>query len=397
MYCVKFKDVFPFIKNGANIKQDANAGGIPITRIETLAGGEFNTSRLGYANIFDASPYREYVLNSGDVLMSHINSPAYLGRAVVFEDKYDVVIHGMNLLRLKANKELINPRYAVYLFNGNTFKEDIRKITKKSVNQASFSINDLKEIKLQLPSIESQIVVAEKLDKLKLLIKKKNKLILFLDELIKSRFVEMFGDLNHNPLYPVVNLKSLIMGSPANGFFASKELYDKNGKVNLVGVKEVVGNLYINIYDTPKLNVDESILEKYLIDYGDMLFCRSSLVKSGIAKASIVPKSNNKSCIFECHTIKIKFNQQLCIPEFMQVQTEQTYFRNQVIQNSKTATMTTISQQGIVDTKVLLPPLSIQQKFTKFLSQINKLKSDVQKSIDETQLLMDSLMQEYFG
>jgi len=194
------------------------------------------------------------------------------------------------------------------------------------------------------------------------------------DLLIKSRFVEMFGDLNHNPLYPVVNLKSLIMGSPSNGFFASKELYDKNGKVNLVGVKEVVGNLYINIYDTPKLNVDESILEKYLIDYGDMLFCRSSLVKSGIAKASIVPKSNNKSCIFECHTIKIKFNQQLCIPEFMQVQTEQTYFRNQVIQNSKTATMTTISQQGIVDTKVLLPPLSIQQKFTKFLSQINKLK-----------------------
>ena len=194
------------------------------------------------------------------------------------------------------------------------------------------------------------------------------------DLLIKSRFIEMFGDLNHNPLYPVVNLKHLIIGLPSNGFFASKELYDKNGKANLVGVKEVVGNLYTNIYDTPKLNVDESILEKYLIDYGDMLFCRSSLVKSGIAKASIVPKSNNKSCIFECHTIKIKLNQQLCIPEFMQVQSEQIYFRNQVIKNSKTATMTTISQQGIVDTKVLLPPLSIQQEFTKFLSQINKLK-----------------------
>lgn len=217
------------------------------------------------------------------------------------------------------------------------------------------------------------------------------------DLFIKSRFVEMFGDLNHNPSYPVVNLKSLIIGSPSNGFFASKELYDKNGKVNLVGVKEVVGNLYTNIYDTPKLNIDDSTLKKYLIDYGDMLFCRSSLVKSGIAKASIVPKSNNKSYIFECHTIKIKLNQQLCIPEFMQVQSEQTYFRNQVIKNSKTATMTTISQQGIVDTKVLLPPVSIQEEFTKFLSQINKLKSDVQKSIDETQLLMDSLMQEYFG
>ena len=217
------------------------------------------------------------------------------------------------------------------------------------------------------------------------------------DLLIKSRFVEMFGDLNHNPLYPVVNLKNLIIGSPLNGFFASKELYDKNGKVKLVGVKEVVGHLYTNICDTSKLDVDDSTLEKYLIDYGDMLFCRSSLVQSGIAKASIVPKLNNKSCIFECHIIKLKLDQQLCIPEFMQVQSEQTYFRNQVIKNSKTATMTTISQQGIVDTKVLLPPLAIQQEFTKFLSQINKLKSDVQKSINETQLLMDSLMQEYFG
>lgn len=397
MYCGKFKDVFPFIKNGANIKQDVNAGGIPITRIETLAGGEFNTSRLGYANIFDISPYYEYVLNSGDILMSHINSPAYLGRAVVFEDKYDIVIHGMNLLRLKANKELIDSRYAVYLFSGNIFKEHIRKITKKSVNQASFSINDLKEIEIQLPSIENQVIIAEKLDKLKMLIKKKNRLILFLDEMIKSRFVEMFGELNHNPLYPIVSFKNLIIGSPMNGFFASKELYDNNGKVNLVGVKEVVGQLYTKISDTPKLDTDVSILEKYLIKYGDMLFCRSSLVKSGIAKASVVPKLNNKLCIFECHIIKVKLNQERCIPEFMQVQSEQTYFRNQVIKNSKTSTMTTISQQGIVDTKVLLPPIAIQLEFTTFLSQINKLKSDVQKSIDETQLLMDSLMQEYFG
>ena len=217
------------------------------------------------------------------------------------------------------------------------------------------------------------------------------------DLLIKSRFVEMFGELNHNPLYPIVSFKELIIGSPMNGFFASKELYDNNGKVNLVGVKEVVGQLYTKISDTPKLDADTSILEKYLIKYGDMLFCRSSLVQSGIAKASVVPKLNNTLSIFECHIIKVKLDQERCIPEFMQVQSEQNYFRNQVIKNSKTSTMTTISQQGIVDTKVLLPPIAIQLEFTTFLSQINKLKVDVQKSIDETQLLMDSLMQEYFG
>lgn len=275
-------------------------------------------------------------------------------------------------------------------------KPQLRHISTGSTFE-SINRSQLENLIIDYKPYSEQIKISNILQVVQRQIEVREKLLRLYDLLIKSRFVEMFGDLNHNPSYPVVNLKSLIIGSPSNGFFASKELYDKNGKVNLVGVKEVVGNLYTNIYDTPKLNIDDSTLKKYLIDYGDMLFCRSSLVKSGIAKASIVPRSNNKSYIFECHTIKIKLNQQLCIPEFMQVQSEQTYFRNQVIKNSKTATMTTISQQGIVDTKVLLPPVSIQEEFTKFLSQINKLKSDVQKSIDETQLLMDSLMQEYFG
>ena len=296
-------------------------------------------------------------------------------------------------LQLKENQKV----YLKYIYYYLKSQTNIIKQLGRGVAQNNINLSVVKNMIIPIVSLEKQSNIIATLSKLEKI--KENRIIIsnYLDSLIKSRFVEMFGDLNHNPLYPVVNLKNLIIGSPLNGFFASKELYDKNGKVKLVGVKEVVGHLYTNICDTSKLDVDDSTLEKYLIDYGDMLFCRSSLVQSGIAKASIVPKLNNKSCIFECHIIKIKLDQQLCIPEFMQVQSEQTYFRNQVIKNSKTATMTTISQQGIVDTKVLLPPLVIQQEFTKFLSQINKLKSDVQKSIDETQLLMDSLMQEYFG
>lgn len=324
----------------------------------------------------------ECVLIAGN---GDLNVKYYNGKFEAYQRTYILTSIDSNSLSNKYLYWFMN-RYIVQLRN-----QSIGGVIKY------IKLGDLTNISLSLPTIDNQRRIVRIFESIERLISKKVFILKALDDLIKSRFVEMFGDLNHNPSYPVVNLKSLIIGSPSNGFFASKELYDKNGKVNLIGVKEVVGNLYTDIYDTLKLNVDESTLKKYLIDYGDMLFCRSSLVKSGIAKASIVPKSNNKSCIFECHTIKIKLNQQLCIPEFMQVQSEQTYFRNQVIKNSKTATMTTISQQGIVDTKVLLPPLSIQQEFTKLLSQINKLKSDVQKSIDETQLLMDSLMQKFFG
>lgn len=393
MYCVKFKDVFPFIKNGANIKQDANAGGIPITRIETLAGGEFNTSRLGYANIFDISPYYEYVLNSGDILMSHINSPAYLGRAVVFEDKYDIVIHGMNLLRLKANKELIDSRYAVYLFSGNIFKEHIRKITKKSVNQASFSINDLKEIELQLPSIENQVIVAEKLDKLKLLIKKKNKLIVFLDEMIKSRFVDLFGDIELNDRkWKKIKFGELI--KLANNGLARRG-NDKEGNI-VLRLIELQENL-INYSDPNRILLTDDEKKRYRLLEGDLLFARVNGNPKNVGRCATFYKYKEQ-VYHNDHIIRTSCDKSQLDSVFAAYLFNSEYGKNRISRKIKTsAGQYTINQDGLKSIEIILPPIGIQYSFAEFVKQINKLKSDVQKSIDETQLLMDSLMQEYFG
>ena len=89
------------IQNGANIKQGDVDGGFPITRIETTANDKFNRDRMGYAGITDISKYESYVLEDGDLLMSHINSVQYLGRTVLYVKQPDeTIIHGMNLLRL---------------------------------------------------------------------------------------------------------------------------------------------------------------------------------------------------------------------------------------------------------------------------------------------------------
>lgn len=96
-------DCFFYIKNGANIKQDKLADGLPITRIETLSQGVFNRDKLGYANIYDKEKYANYILEDKDLLMSHINSKQYIGRTVLYKKlENEVIIHGMNLLRLKA-------------------------------------------------------------------------------------------------------------------------------------------------------------------------------------------------------------------------------------------------------------------------------------------------------
>ena len=197
----KIGECFSYIKNGANIKQTKGAGGYPITRIETLSGGVFNRDRLGYADVVDLEQYKDYILESGDLLVSHINSKTYIGRTVVYEGKQgENIIHGMNLLRLKHNRSLINSAFLCYYTQSVSFKLDIMRIRKDAVNQSSFAISDFKKIRIPVPVLATQLSIVSELDKINKLIQIKKEQLKDYDTLAQSIFYEMFGD-------PVVNEK----------------------------------------------------------------------------------------------------------------------------------------------------------------------------------------------
>lgn len=154
--CVEFGEICEFLRNGANIKQTKGASGIPITRIETLANDVFNIDRLGYADIFELVKYESYLLKPGDILISHINSIAYLGRAVQYRGQMSSpIIHGMNLLCARITKRY-NPTYIEFFFKSPAARDYISSITKKAVNQASITTSDLKKMMVPAPSLEKQ-------------------------------------------------------------------------------------------------------------------------------------------------------------------------------------------------------------------------------------------------
>ncbi|MDY4079561.1 MAG: restriction endonuclease subunit S [Clostridium sp.] len=195
----KLDDIFIFIRNGANIKQGLVDGGYPITRIETIANSYIDMNKVGYAGINNLEKYKEYLLKDGDILMSHINSEKHLGKTAIYEENYIKLIHGMNLLCLRANKEKIIPKYMNYYFKTMNFKNNLSKITKKSVNQASFSVNDLKRIVVDIPEISVQARIVETLDKAQELINKRKVQIEDLEELVKSKFLKIIdgGRMNY--------------------------------------------------------------------------------------------------------------------------------------------------------------------------------------------------------
>ena len=244
---------------------------------------------------------------------------------------------------------------------GSTFKAISKKVLEATCIPAYSTIE--------------QVQIAEIIGRVDNTIAARRNQLVLLDQLVKSRFIELFGDPERNAKkWPVVSITEIIRGKVSNGFFAKRDAYRNDGNVQVLGVANIVNRMYSNIEGLPRTNATQAEKEKYRVRYGDMLFCRSSLVAEGIGKASIVPQDTPQNVIFECHVIRLPLDLQKCVPEFVQELSTTPYFRKQIIAQSKTATMTTIGQDGILKAAIILPPVERQQEFLRFVEQTDKSK-----------------------
>ena len=385
-------DCFYQIRNGANIKQGDAAGGYPITRIETTANDTFNRDRMGYAGITDLAKYEGYVLEDGDLLMSHINSVQYLGRTVLYRKQGDeTIIHGMNLLSLKANREIILPEFARYSFRSDPFKKQLSKITKKSVNQASFTVADLKKIVLFVPPLCRQKEIVQNLDKCRSIAAKRQQQLFSLDDLIKARFVEMFGEIIRNdkgwPQYVFSDIASSRLGKMLDAKQQTgKYKHPYLANFNVQWFRFELDNLN-------EMDFNEADRVEFELKDGDLLVC-----EGGEIGRCAVWHNEIQPCYFQKALHRVRCNSEIIVPDYLarwfQYNSEQGGFAS--IEGAK-ATIAHLPGAKLKALNVTVPPIALQEQFAAFVAQIDKSKSVIQKSLDETQLLFDSLMQKYFG
>ena len=285
-------------------------------------------------------------------------------RAIKYmEQPFFIGADGVKILRPTNIKD--NPKYLYYALQA-------AKIPNLGYSR-HFKV--VKELQICIYSRDEQNEIVRVLEKIDYLIEQRHAETTYLDQLVKSRFIELFGDPERNPKkWPVVSITEIIRGKVSNGFFAKRDAYRNDGNVQVLGVANIVNRMYSNIEGLPRTNATQAEKEKYRVRYGDMLFCRSSLVAEGIGKASIVPQDTPQNVIFECHVIRLPLDLQKCVPEFVQELSTTPYFRKQIIAQSKTATMTTIGQDGILKAAIILPPVERQQEFLRFVEQTDKSK-----------------------
>ena len=364
-------DCFFQIQNGANIKQGDVDGGFPITRIETTANDKFNRDRMGYAGITDISKYESYVLEDGDLLMSHINSVQYLGRTVLYVKQTDeTIIHGMNLLRLKARRDVINPAYARYCFYGNQFRHQVRKITKKSVNQASFAVKDLKQIKIDVPSLSEQEQIVEILDKLQKIIEMRSNELSTLDELIKARFVEMFGDPATNPMrWSETTIGDECFYIKDGPHKSLPDIGKENGGHPFISVRNIV-NGYID-FSTARYISDEdyaNAIKKCHPEKGDMLYSKGGT--TGIAKLIDI----DEEFANWVHVAVLKFDKSKLNGIFFENMLNGDYCFEQSQRLTKGIANRDLVLSAMAQIKMYRPPMEIQKQFADFVNQVDKSK-----------------------
>jgi len=158
---VKLEDVFIEIKNGKNVTQLDKVGKYRVSRIQTISTGEVNLEKTKYTN--DEVAENDF-LQEGDILFSHINSIDHLGKTAIIENVNEKVVHGANLIRLRADKDRIIPKYALFVFKSEEFIITARSFAQKAVNQASINTSSIKNFNIPLPPLEIQDEIVKELD-----------------------------------------------------------------------------------------------------------------------------------------------------------------------------------------------------------------------------------------
>jgi type I restriction enzyme S subunit len=158
---VKLGDVLLLLRNGLTARQNKEGNGYPVTRIETISEEKIDLSKLGYVSGLSEKDVENYRLIEGDILFSHINSLEHIGKTAIYEGVPRFLLHGMNLLLLRPDKNKIYPIFLLYLLRLFREKKIFEAMSKRAVNQASINQTELRNLKIFLPSLPEQQKIAE--------------------------------------------------------------------------------------------------------------------------------------------------------------------------------------------------------------------------------------------
>lgn len=376
------------IRNGLSVKQSSNAGGLPISRIETISGSFVDEKKVGFADISEGDN-DNWLLENGDILFSHINSESHIGKCAIYIGKPSKLIHGMNLLSLRVNKKLISPEYLCLVLRGEKFKNQLKPIMKRAVNQASVSISNLQHLKIPLPALTEQRRIVEILDQADHLRKLRTEADKKAEGILPALFNRMFGDPATNPMgWGTFRIREIVESVSRRDPSRAPDEYFTY--IDIAGVDGVTGK----IQSTKQiLGADAPSRARQIIHTNDTLV---STVRPYLRATAIVPKdldgkiASTGFCVLRLKH-KVGYNWLYAI-------TRLNWFTERLNERARGASYPAVTDSDIFDLQIPFPENeNLLRKFDDAVNELDQLHSHRSSVGDRVDNLFSSLMHYAFS
>lgn len=389
---VRIGDVCDILNGYAFKSENYVDSGIRIIRISNVQKGYIeDTAPAFYPS--DTEGLDKFMLKKDDLLISLTGN---VGRVAVLKEEMLPAALNQRVACLRLKSKKVSKNYLFHILNSKFFEQQCI-MASNGVAQKNMSTEWLKEYEIPLYDQRQQAQIVMLLNAVQSIIASRSQQLQKLDELVKARFVEMFGD-------PVVNEKGWDMpliedvAAPKKnalkaGPFGSalkKEYYVESG-YKVYGQEQVIsgdhtfGDYYID-------EERYKSLENYAVHAGDVLI---SLVGT-YGKLLIMPDVFEPG-IINPRLMKITFDKGKVNPNYFQYFFQSDSLKSALADNTHGGTMDILNLGIVRKIAMPLPPLELQNQFAIFVEQVGKSKVAIQKALVEAQLLFDSLMQKYFG
>lgn len=382
MQKIKIGDVCDVLNGFAFKSENYVSSGIRVIRIANVQKGYIEDTTPAFYPL-DSGGLDKYMLENGDLLMSLTGN---VGRVAMLEA--DMLPAALNqrvaCLRLKSSK--ISKKYLFHILNSDYFEQQCIQ-SSKGVAQKNMSTEWLKDYEIPLYSPEHQDKIVSVLDRVHLIINTQKKQLQKLDDLVKARFVELFGDPVNNP-----------MGWSMKKLTELGELNRGVSKARPRNSPELLGGPY-PLIQTGDVSNAGTYITSFNSTYSEKGFAQSRLWPKGTLCITIAANIAQTSILtFDA-----------CFPDSVVgfISADKTnelfvhywfsFFQKILDEQAPQVAQKNINLKILSELEVIMPPPFLQNQFAAFVHQVDKSKVAVQKSLDEAQHLFDCLMQEYFS
>ena len=322
----------------------------------------------------------------GTILFATRGMSATKDRVYVLQNPAHVVSH-LAVLIPKSGTHIDYLRLALKHFPPSSLIKDPAYPT--------IGLGDIEDFKIPAPdSSDAQIRIAHLLGKVEGLIAQRKQHLQQLDDLLKSVFLEMFGDPARNEKgWPINPLVIYMSEQPNNGLYKPQSSYGSGTKI--IRIDSFYDGIVQNIEELKRVEVTDAELLKFEIRPFDVLVNRVNSIEY-LGKIGVVP-AIAEPMVYESNMMRFRLNHEAMLPVFLMYFWRTPYLKSQINSKAKKAVnQASVNQQDVTGLLVPQPPIDLQKQFSTIVEKVETLKSRYQQSLADLEALYGALSQRAF-